>query len=239
MVMLYRTMVILIMISVVCDAADNDYIAGRSVFTKRSITHTGIPGYIGYGATSTGPIWTDGSSEVHTLMYEGASWTIDDLTAHTIQVTNITAQTLNSTNVVCMAIRATSYSNASGNNIIASTDQSVTVTKQVSGTYDISINVRIAPIESSNSSQSASIRQILTKSAYSVTFTQASLSSSILVVNHNLTNRYNMVAVYDNAASMVIPSRVWANSTTQSVISMSGFVPITGTWRAIITKGRD
>jgi hypothetical protein len=110
--------------------------------------------------------------------------------------------------------------------------QRLTVLETSSASQSDSIQYTIAV----DSSQSASIASLLTATAYTTSFTNASLSGSILTVTHSLGDQYPIIQVYDNSNELVIPWRVTAESTTQASISFSGFGILTGTYRVKVKK---
>ena len=78
-----------------------------------------------------------------------------------------------------------------------------------------------------------------TGNSYTTTFTNASLTSGLLTVNHGLNSQYVSVVIYDNNNSQVIPDAVTATSTGTSIVDLTGFGTLTGTWKVLVIDGAN
>ena len=78
-----------------------------------------------------------------------------------------------------------------------------------------------------------------TGNSYTTTFTNASLSSGLLTVNHGLNSQYVSVVIYDNNNNQVIPDEVTATSTGTSTINLTGFGTLSGTWKITVIDGAN
>ena len=66
--------------------------------------------------------------------------------------------------------------------------------------------------------------------SFTQSFTNASLTASILTVTHSLGSQYVVVGVFDNNDKMVIPDEITATSTTVTTIDFTSFGTLAGTW---------
>jgi len=74
-----------------------------------------------------------------------------------------------------------------------------------------------------------------TTSAYRDSFIDDDLSSGdVLVVTHNLEQKYVIVSVYNNNDKQIIPDEIILDSTNQLTIDLSSFAPLIGTWNIVI-----
>jgi len=73
--------------------------------------------------------------------------------------------------------------------------------------------------------------------SYTTTFTNASLSSGILTVNHGLNSQYVIISIYDNNDYEVIPNEVIATSSGVATVDLSSFGTISGTWKVTVING--
>lgn len=72
--------------------------------------------------------------------------------------------------------------------------------------------------------------------SYVVSFSSVNLSSGVLVINHNLGQKYVQVSVYDNNNKQIKPSVVTMIDENNCSIDISPFGSITGNWNVVITK---
>ena len=72
--------------------------------------------------------------------------------------------------------------------------------------------------------------------SYTTSFTNASLSSGILTVTHNLSSQYVVTAVYDDSNLQIVPDEVTATSTNVATINLKSYGTLTGTWSVIVVK---
>lgn len=66
--------------------------------------------------------------------------------------------------------------------------------------------------------------------AYTTSFTNATLSSGILTVTHSLGVQYVLSVVYDDSGKQIIPDEVTATSTSVCTIDLTSYGTISGTW---------
>lgn len=70
--------------------------------------------------------------------------------------------------------------------------------------------------------------------AYSRSFVDGDLSSSILTVTHNLGVQYCTVQVFNNSDEMVIPDAIDDSSTSALTVNLTSFGTLTGTWHVVV-----
>lgn len=75
-----------------------------------------------------------------------------------------------------------------------------------------------------------------TVGTFTQTFTNASLSSGLLTVTHNLSATPVIVQVYDNTNSMIIPDQITLTSTNVATVNLTSFGALAGTWVVIVKK---
>lgn len=83
------------------------------------------------------------------------------------------------------------------------------------------------------------VRPFLSLGGYAndpISFTNASLSSGVLTVTHNLSKKYVTVQVYDNNDEQVIPDTIDLVNTNSLTIDFSSYGTITGTWNVVVKK---
>lgn len=69
---------------------------------------------------------------------------------------------------------------------------------------------------------------------YIYPFTNSDLVSGYVTITHEMDQQYVSVQVFNNDDRLVIPDDVQLPATNTVVINLSGFAPISGTWRAVI-----
>jgi hypothetical protein len=72
--------------------------------------------------------------------------------------------------------------------------------------------------------------------SYVVSFSSVNLSSGVLVINHNLGQKYVQVSVYDNNDKQIRPSTILMIDANNCSIDISPFGSITGTWNIVVSK---
>jgi hypothetical protein len=70
--------------------------------------------------------------------------------------------------------------------------------------------------------------------AFKQSFTNASLSSGILTVTHNLNSQYTSVTVWNNSDLIIIPDDVTATDANTTTVDLTSYGTITGTWNIVI-----
>lgn len=80
----------------------------------------------------------------------------------------------------------------------------------------------------------AAIQTALALLTYTTTFVNASLSSHILTVTHNLAQELVTVQVYNNSNQMVIPDQITLTGTNTLTIDFTSLGTLTGTWSVIV-----
>jgi aspartate carbamoyltransferase catalytic subunit len=78
------------------------------------------------------------------------------------------------------------------------------------------------------------VQIVTTSKVYRQTFQTADVSGGELIITHNLGNKIVLVQVSDNLDQVIQPDAVTLLSTTQVRISLTSFVPFTGTWNVIV-----
>ena len=74
---------------------------------------------------------------------------------------------------------------------------------------------------------------------YTNSFTNASLSSGLLTVNHNLNAQYVNVSVYDNNDNLILPDEIIATSVGTTTLDLTSYGVIAGTWHVFIASGQS
>jgi hypothetical protein len=72
--------------------------------------------------------------------------------------------------------------------------------------------------------------------SYVVSFSSVNLSSGVLVINHNLNQKYVQVSVYDNNDKQIRPSTILMIDANNCSIDISPFGSITGNWNVVVSK---
>ena len=81
----------------------------------------------------------------------------------------------------------------------------------------------------------SSIVQIVTQSrVYRQSFQTANVSGGEIIINHNLGNKIVLVQVSDDLDTIIQPDVVTLLNTTQCKLTLTSFVPFTGTWNVIV-----
>lgn len=73
-----------------------------------------------------------------------------------------------------------------------------------------------------------------TSRVYRDSFLTGDLSGGLLTVAHNLGQQIVMVQVSNNTSQVVVPDLITLSNTTQCVVDLSSYVPLTGTWNVIV-----
>ncbi|MCS7316843.1 MAG: hypothetical protein NZZ41_00775 [Candidatus Dojkabacteria bacterium] len=66
-----------------------------------------------------------------------------------------------------------------------------------------------------------------------LSFTQADLVGNFYTATHNLGDSYPLVTIYDNTNNIIYPTQVTSVNPNTTDIDLTGFTPISGTWRAV------
>ena len=66
--------------------------------------------------------------------------------------------------------------------------------------------------------------------SYTQTFVEADLTTSQIIISHNLGIREVLCQVYDNSFKLVFPDEITLNSTTALTLDLTSFGTIAGTW---------
>ncbi len=69
---------------------------------------------------------------------------------------------------------------------------------------------------------------------YTASFTNASLTSGVLTVTHNLAQQYVTCQVYDNANKQVLPDEITLSSTTALAVDLTSFGTLSGTYNVVV-----
>jgi len=69
---------------------------------------------------------------------------------------------------------------------------------------------------------------------YRKSFINSEVSGGVIVVTHNLGNKIVLVQVSDNLDNVISPDQVTLLNSTQAQITLTSFVPLTGTWNVIV-----
>ena len=72
--------------------------------------------------------------------------------------------------------------------------------------------------------------------SYSGNFTNSSLVSGVLTINHNLNHKYVHITIFDNNDKIIHPDFAVAVDANNCVIHLGSFGNLTGTWNFIITQ---
>lgn len=81
----------------------------------------------------------------------------------------------------------------------------------------------------------ATIAQIVTQSSvFRQSFQTADVSGGEIMITHNLGNKIVLVQVSDNLDTVIQPDQITLMSTTQLKLTLTSFVPFTGTWNVIV-----
>lgn len=72
--------------------------------------------------------------------------------------------------------------------------------------------------------------------SHNQTFTDGDLSAGVLTVTHSLSNKINIVQVFDDSDSLVIPDGVVMSSTSQCTIDLSSYGTLSGTWAVMVVN---
>jgi len=75
---------------------------------------------------------------------------------------------------------------------------------------------------------------VTTSKIYRKSFTNSEVSGGVIVVTHNLGNKIVLVQVSDNLDNVISPDQVTLLNSTQAQITLTSFVPLTGTWNVIV-----
>jgi hypothetical protein len=65
-------------------------------------------------------------------------------------------------------------------------------------------------------------------------FTNASLSSGVLTVTHNLGHKYAQVQIFNNTDNMIMPDDITLVDANSLTVDLTSFGTITGTWNAVV-----
>lgn len=92
--------------------------------------------------------------------------------------------------------------------------------------------VTSAPVQLGSGS---TVTQIVTQSrVYRQSFQTADVSGGEIVITHNLGNKIVLVQVSDNLDNVVQPDGISLLNATQIKLTLTSFVPFTGTWNVIV-----
>lgn len=69
---------------------------------------------------------------------------------------------------------------------------------------------------------------------FRTSFTNATLTSGVLTVNHNLGQQYCEVLIYDNTNKVIIPDEITATNANSASIDLTSFGTLTGTWNVAV-----
>ena len=72
---------------------------------------------------------------------------------------------------------------------------------------------------------------------YYTTFTNASLPSGVLTINHNLGQKYNVVQVFNSNDQQILPDNVTVTGDNTCYVDLTSYGSITGTWGVIVSNG--
>lgn len=69
---------------------------------------------------------------------------------------------------------------------------------------------------------------------YRTSFTNATLTSGVLTVTHNLGQQYCDVRVYDNSNKQIIPDEVTATNSTSLSVDLTSYGTLSSTWNVLV-----
>jgi len=131
--------------------------------------------------------------------------------------------------------------NFSTNNLIISSAKNI---QNINDSWAIDIDQTYIELNFSESADSWFFKEvpgILKGVSYSnsKTFHNQNISNGVLIsgkitINHNLNVEYPIVQVYDNNNLQIIPTEVKSTGIDSIELDLSGYIPITGTWKVRI-----
>jgi hypothetical protein len=74
----------------------------------------------------------------------------------------------------------------------------------------------------------------LPTTAYSASFTNASLSAGVLTVAHSLNTQYVSIVIIDNNSKQIIPDEITYTDANNAAVSLVSYGTISGTWNVIV-----
>ena len=74
---------------------------------------------------------------------------------------------------------------------------------------------------------------VFTKTRHLEEFVDGDLSSGVLTLTHNLSQKYVSISVYDNNDKYISPDDITLTDSNSLQLDLSSYVPITGIWRAL------
>lgn len=104
---------------------------------------------------------------------------------------------------------------------------------------DITVAVSVcqaAQVSAAASAASAAASAALAGGSYVTTFTNASLSTGVLTVTHNLNSTNVACSILDNTGAMIIPDSVIVTGVNTLTVSLVSFGTIAGTWSVRVAK---
>jgi hypothetical protein len=204
--------------------------------TGSTVTHVGL---LLTGLTISNAVVTDGSKNLASLAYTGATSLRANLSLETTHSPTFAGLTVGSLSGIIKAAAGVLGIVSIGTSLsYSSSTLDAAQNISVSGSPQF-INLKLTGLSGTG------VRYITTDAAgnlgvgagifYNTTFINADLVAGILTVTHNLTVAYGVVIIINNSGKVVIPDQIdfSAASTSYFTVDLISYGALTGTWRVV------